>query len=191
MKRALIALASTAALLTLSGCASFQPSTSVHTLATNQPSFIDMDASRRGVVIIPRADGRGYYSCSEPSPDVAVETVTRILAEIKLSNGTNIDAKTEMEFKTAIVNLSQRTQTLLFLRESLFRICEQSANQNLTSEQVTKLYELSITTALKLAEADLAKNQTELAKELSDPKVRDVWQQVFGSPPESGIRKKP
>ncbi|HIA54023.1 MAG TPA: hypothetical protein EYN91_18355 [Candidatus Melainabacteria bacterium] len=190
MKRALIALASTAALLTLSGCASFQPSTSVHTLATNQPSFIDMDASRRGVVIIPRADGRGYYSCSEPSPDVAVETVTRILAEIKLSNGTNIDAKTEMEFKTAIVNLSQRTQTLLFLRESLFRICEQSANQNLTSEQVTKLYELSITTALKLAEADLAKNQTELAKELSDPKVRDVWQQVFGSPPESGAVRK-
>lgn len=190
MKRALIALASTAALLTLSGCASFQPSTSVHTLATNQPSFIDMDASRRGVVIIPRADGRGYYSCSEPSPDVAVETVTRILAEIKLSNGTNIDAKTEMEFKTAIVNLSQRTQTLLFLRESLFRICEQSANQNLTSEQVTKLYELSITTALKLAEADLAKNQTELAKELSDPKVRDVWQQVFGTPPQSGPARK-
>jgi hypothetical protein len=181
MKRAYFALASAA--LLLSGCANFQPSTSVHTLATNQPTFIDMDASRRGVVIIPRADGKGYYSCSEPSPDVAVETVTRILAEIKLSNGSNIDAKTEMEFKTAIVNLSQRTQTLLFLRESLFRICEQSANQSLSSEQVTKLYELAITTALKLAEADLVKNQSELVRELSDPKVREVWQQVFGAAP--------
>lgn len=187
MKRAYLALASAALLLT--GCASFQPATSVHTLATNQPTFIDMDASRRGVVIIPRVDGKGYYSCSEPSPDVAVETVTRILAEIKLSNGSNIDAKTEMEFKTAIVNLSQRTQTLLFLRESLFRICEQSANQNLSSEQVTKLYELAITTALKLAEADLAKNQKELAQELADPKVRELWQQVFGSAPTSGKLK--
>lgn len=171
------------AALLLSGCAAIQPSTSVHTLATNQPTFIDMDASRRGVVIIPREDGKGYHSCSEPSPDVAVDTVTRILAEIKLANGSNIDAKTEMEFRTAIVNLSQRTQTLLFLRESLFRICEQSANQNLSSEQVTKLYELAILTSLKLAEADLAKNQTELAKELSDPKVREVWQHVFGTPP--------
>jgi len=88
-----------------------------------------------------------------------------------------------MEFKTAIVNLSQRTQTLLFLRESLFRICEQSANQSLSSEQVTKLYELAITTALKLAEADLVKNQSELVRELSDPKVREVWQQVFGAAP--------
>ena len=191
MKRAFLALASTAALLTLSGCASFQPSTSVHALATNQPSFIDMDASRRGVLVIPRADGRGFYSCSEPSPDVAVETVTRILAEIKLANSSNIDAKTEMEFKTAIVNLSQRTQTLLFLRESLFRICEQSVNQNLSSEQVTSLYQLAITTALRLAEADLAKNQTELARELSDPKVRDIWQQVFGAPPASGTVRKP
>ncbi|MCC7529763.1 MAG: hypothetical protein IT342_14665 [Candidatus Melainabacteria bacterium] len=190
MKRAFTALASTAALLLVSGCASFQASTSVHALATNQPTFIDMDASRRGVVVLPRADGRGYYTCSEPSPDVAVETVTRILAEIKLAKSGNIDAKTEMEFKTAIVNLSQRTQTLLFLRESLFRICEQSANQNLSSEQVTKLYELAITTALKLAEADLAKNQTELARELSDPKVRDVWQQVFGAPPASASVRK-
>lgn len=190
MKRALIALASTAALLITSSCASFQASTSVHALATNQPSFVDMDVSRRGVVIIRRGDGRGYYSCSEPSPDVAVETVTRILAEIRLANSSNIDAKTEMEFKTAIVNLSQRTQTLLFLRESLFRICEQSANQNLSSEQVTNFYQLAITTALKLAEADLAKNQTELARELSDQKVRDIWQQVFGTPPVSGTVRK-
>lgn len=180
MKRHLFALLSGA--LLLSGCAALQPSTSVHTVASNQPTYIDMDASRRGVVIIPRPGNQGYYVCSEPSPDVAISTVTSILAQVKLDNP-NIDAKTEMEFKTAVVELSKRSTTLLFLRESLFRICEQSANQNLSSDQVTKLYELAITTALKLAEADLAKNQTDLAKELSDPKVREVWQQVFGAPP--------
>jgi DNA-binding transcriptional regulator YdaS (Cro superfamily) len=188
MKRALIALASTAALLTLSGCASFQPSTSVHTLATNQPSFIDMDASRRGVVIIPRVGG-GYVTCSEPSPDVALETVTRILAEAKTSGSANIDAKAEAEFRTAVVQLSRTATSLRFLREAMFRICEQSINQDLSAEQVTKLYELAILTSLKLAEADLAKNQTELAKELSDPKVREIWQQVFGVQPVTGTAK--
>ena len=91
MKRHLFALLSGA--LLLSGCAALQPSTSVHTVATSQPTFIDMDASRRGVIIIPPADGRGYRFCAEPSPDVALETVTRILAEAKTTGSANIDAK--------------------------------------------------------------------------------------------------
>ncbi|HNH75859.1 MAG TPA: hypothetical protein PLF23_18885, partial [Candidatus Obscuribacter sp.] len=180
MKRHLFALLSGA--LLLSGCTALQPSTSVHMVASNQPTFIDMDASRRGVVILPRANGQGYQFCAEPSPDVALEAVTRILAEAK-TNGSNIDAKAEAEFRTAVVQLSKTQTSIRFLRESLYRICEQSVNQNLSAEQVTKLYELAITTALKLAEADVAKNQADLARELSDPKVREVWQQVFGAPP--------
>ncbi len=182
MKRASAALVIAA--LLLSGCASFQPSTSVHSVASNQPTYIDMDASRRGVLIIPRPNNKGYFVCSEPSPDVAVETVSKILLQVKADNP-NIDAKTEMEFRSAVVELTQRTQTILFLRESMFRICEQSINQNLSPEQVTELYTISITTALKLAEADLAKNQTDLAKELSDPKVREIWKEVFGELPAS------
>jgi hypothetical protein len=175
MKHKIVALL-TGALL-LSGCASFQPSVAIHPIASNQPTYIDMDASRRGVIIIPRPDNKGYFVCSEPSPDVAVATITRILAEVKLSNP-NIDAKTEMEFRTAIIELTKRSQTILFLRESMFRICEQSINQNLSAEQVMKLHELAILTALKLAEAELAKNQADLAKQLADPKVRELWQQV-------------
>jgi len=107
MKRHLFALLSGA--LLLSGCTALQPSTSVHMVASNQPTFIDMDASRRGVVILPRANGQGYQFCAEPSPDVALEAVTRILAEAK-TNGSNIDAKAEAEFRTAVVQLS-KTQT--------------------------------------------------------------------------------
>lgn len=188
MKRAFTALASTAVLLVLSGCAALQPSTSVHAIATNQLTYIDMDASRRGVVIIPKTGG-GYLTCSEPSPDIALETVTKILAEAKTSGSANVDAKAEAEFRTAVVQLSRTATSLRFLREAMFRICEQSINQNLSADQVTKLYELAILTSLKLAEADLAKNQTELAKELSDPKVREVWQQVFGALPASAQRR--
>lgn len=180
MNRAFLALASAA--LLLSGCAALQPSTSIHAIATNQPTYLDMDASRRGVFIIPRANNQGYFVCSEPSPDIALETVTRILVEAK-TEGSNIDAKAETEFKTAVVELARTATSLRFLREAMFRICEQSNNQNLSAEQVTKLYELAILTSLKLAEADLAKNQTSLARELSNPKVRELWQQVFGEKP--------
>jgi hypothetical protein len=184
MKHQIVAL--TISALLLSGCAAIQPSTSVHAIATGQPTYIDMDASRRGVVIIPRKDS-GYYVCAEPSPDVALETVSKILAEAK-TDGSAIDAKAEAELKTAVVELSKTQTSIRFLRESLYRICEQSINQNLSAEQVTKLYELAITTALKLAEADVTKNQAELAKALSDPKVSDVWRRVFGSEPVSPTR---
>ena len=179
MKRHLFALLSGA--LLLSGCAALQPSTSVHAVATNQPTFIDMDASRRGVIIIPKPNG-GYQFCAEPSPDVALETVTKILAEAK-TNGSTIDAKAEAEFRTAVVQLSKVQVSIRFVRESLYRVCEQSVNQNLSAEQVEKLTALAISTAMKLAEADVTKNQADLAKELSDPKVREIWQQVFGAPP--------
>lgn len=102
---------------------------------------------------------------------------------LKLTGNANIDAKAEAEFRTAVVQLSKTAVSVRFLREALFRVCEQSVNQNLSSEQVEKLTTLAISTAMKLAEADVAKNQADLARELSDPQVREVWQQVFGEPP--------
>jgi hypothetical protein len=170
--------------LTLAGCAAVRAPVRVHPIDPQKPSFIEVDASRRGVIVVPRPDGKGWIVCSEPSPDVALETVTRILGEVKVNNpNVPVDAKTEMEFRTAVVELSKRTQTILFLREAMFRICEQSINQNLSADQVMKLYELAVTTALKMAEADVAKNQADLAKQLSDPKVRELWKSVIGEAP--------
>lgn len=168
--------------LLFSGCAAVRAPVKVHPIATDKTSWVEVDATRRGVIMIPRPDGKGYYVCAEPAPDVALEHVSRILAEVKLNNP-SIDAKTELEFRTAVVELSKKATTIYFLRESMYRICEASINQNLSAEQVLKLYEIAISTALKLAEADLAKNQSDLARHLSDPKVREVWQKVFGEPP--------
>jgi hypothetical protein len=51
-------------------------------------------------------------------------------------------------------------------------------NQNLTGEQVLKQQEAALQAALKLAEAELAKNQADLAKTLRDPAVRGLWKQL-------------
>lgn len=183
MKPATIFLLAAGA-LALSGCASMRAPVNVHPIENSQnPTWIEVDASRRGVIILPRPDGKGHYVCAEPSPDIAVATITRILAEAKIENP-NIDAKTQLEFQTAVIELTKRTQTIVFLREAMYRLCEQSINQNLSPEQVMRLYETTLKTALTLAQADAAKNQADLAKYLSDPQVRDLWTEIFGAPPE-------
>jgi hypothetical protein len=48
-------------------------------------------------------------------------------------------------------------------------------NGNLEQHDVKGLYELVSTTALKLAESDLAKHQAALADALKDPEVRRIW----------------
>lgn len=165
--------------LALTGCAAFQAPVKVHPIeSADRPSFVEVDATRRGVLVVPRPDGHGYYVCSEPSPDVALTYVNKILAEIK-ANNPNVDAKTQLEFSTAVIDLSKRSQTILFLREVMFRLCEQSINQQLPPEQVSRLYEMAVQTALKMAEAELAKNQADLAKRLQDPAVRELWNQLI------------
>ena len=103
--------------------------------------------------------------------------VAKLIAEVNLQNP-NIDAKTQIEFQTAVIELTRRTAATQLLRDSFYRICEAGLNQNLTGEQVMKQQELAIQAALKLAEAELAKNQSELAKSLRDPAVRGLWKQL-------------
>ncbi len=185
----IITLALTAAMaLGLTGCAALRSPVNVHPIeAADKPTFVDLDATRRGYVILPRPDGKGFYVLAEPSPEAALATVNKILAEVSVKNGSApIDAKTQIEFNTAVVQLASKSQTVLFLREALYRLNEQSVNHTLPPEQIAKLYETAMLTALKMSETELAKQQTDLAKLLADPGVREVWNQVFGQPTAAG-----
>ena len=160
----------------LGGCA-VTPSVRVHPLTAGQPTIVDLDASARAIIMVPRADGKGMAVCSEPSPDVAMSAVASMLAQVKLDNP-NVDAKAQLEFQTAVIDLSHRSQFLQFQREMLFRLCEQGMNQNLNSDQIFQLYQQTMQTSLKLAEAELTKQKSDLAKSLQDPAVRRMWLQL-------------
>ncbi|MFA6213308.1 MAG: hypothetical protein WCT03_25800 [Candidatus Obscuribacterales bacterium] len=166
--------------MSLGGCA-VTPSVRVHPLTANQPTIVDLDASARAIIMIPRADGKGMAVCSEPSPDVAMTAVASMLAQVKMDNP-NVDVQTKLDFQTAVVDLARRSQTINFQREALFRLCEQGMNQNLSSEQIFVLYQQVMQTSLKLAEAELAKNKADLAKTLRDPAVRQLWNQLVDEP---------
>lgn len=163
-------------LLALAGCAT-KPAVSVHSLQPNIPQITTTDSNARAIISVPRKDGSIGF-CAEPSPDTAMAVVAKMIAEVSLQNKTAVDAKTQIEFQTAVVQLSQRSLTVQVLRESMYRTCEAGLNQNLTGEQVLRQQELALQAALKLAEAELAKNQSDLARTLKDPAVRGLWKQL-------------
>ena len=107
-----LALISAAA---LSGCA-VTPAVSVHTLSADAPQIVTTDSSARAIIMIRKADGTTGF-CAEPSPDTAMSAIAKMVAEVNLQNP-NVDAKTQIEFQTAVIELSKRSQTILLLRES-------------------------------------------------------------------------
>ena len=164
------------ALVILSGCASLTNPTRLHELKPGSSYALDLDASRRGVYVISK--DHPVAICAEPAPDVAVEFVTKLLAEVSIPDS-NLDAKTQAELSSKVIELAGRTQTVLFLRESLYRLCEQSMNGNLNSQQVHELYQLALGTALKLAEKDLLEERKEIIEKLDDPRLRRIFEGII------------
>lgn len=142
-----------AMVLILSGCANFTSPARSSALTANTPYWLDYDATRRGALVLP--NGTNMKTCAEPAPDAALSLVTKL--EYSSKPGTDADAKertAKTEFNSTVVDLAKRTQTVAFLRESLFRLCEQSLNNTFTTQQVIDAYKVVIAVAQKIAEAD-------------------------------------
>src|SRR5208283_303591 len=114
-------------LVSLTGCVTLTGPAARHALKPNTPYWIDYDASRRGTLVLPRPDGKGFSYCAEPSPDVAYNSVLSLVASVQ-TQSPNVDANTQLEFQQSVVELAQRTETIQFLREALYRFCEGSMN---------------------------------------------------------------
>ncbi len=177
-KRIFAALLAVTPVLLLSGCATLNKPARIHPLTPNAPYITDLDASRRTAILLPRPDGKGMMYCAEPSPDVAYNSILSLVASIQLQNP-NIDASTQLQFQQSVVELAQRTETIQFLREALYRLCEQSLNGTMSQATVQQEYDNALKTALALAEADLVKAQTTLPAQMADPKIQALWKQLL------------
>ena len=164
------------AIALLSGCASLTNPSRVHNLDGDGSYIFDIDASRRGVYVIRKDHPIGI--CAEPAPDVSVEFVSRVLAEVNAPDS-GFDAKAQAELQSRAIELAGRTQTILFLRESLYRLCEQGLNGNLNSEQVKELYAIALNTALMLAEKDLLEERRDIIRGLDDPQLRRIFEGII------------
>lgn len=160
----------------LTGCASFTSPARQHQLEEGKVYWFDYDASRRGAVLIPNHEKRNIAICAEPSPDVALEIVDKFKADVKLEK---VEVGAEADIQEKVIQLAKRTQTIMFLRESLYRLCELSLNFQLKDEEVKKLYEKVIDAAAKMAEAELLNAQQSKieaeTKKLEVKKQLETW----------------
>lgn len=139
----------------LSGCSSLTSPARSHALLKNTPYWFDYSSDRRGAILIPKEKNKRITICAEPSPDTAIETLAKLGLNIK--NKGNINT----ELNQKIIQLTTRTQTILFLRESLYRLCELSANFDLSNSDIIEQYSSVINAATELAKAEVIQAETD------------------------------
>lgn len=139
-----------------SSCASFTSPARMHKLSDTKTYWFDYDATRRGAIVTPQ--NQRLFICSEPSPDVALEMVDKFLLKVGYEK---ISAEAQADLSTKVVDLGRRTQTIMFLRESLYRLCEMSSNFELSPDEAKKLYEKVIDAAVDMAKAELTMARAE------------------------------
>ena len=146
-------------LLACSSCANFTSPARKHKLEKNESYWVDYDVSRRGAIVTPK--NIKLFVCAEPSPDVALEMVDKFLLKIGYEK---ITADAQAEISTKVVELGRRTQIIMFLRESLYRLCEMSTNFGLKPDEVKELYKMVIDAAVDMAKAELIAAKAEEAR---------------------------
>lgn len=162
----------TAFFAVISGCSSFTSPARTHELNTSKSYWMDYDATRRGTIVY--AKDSSWKSCAEPAPDAAIGIVAKLEGKINVANQGEGTAKGALA--QSIVRLAEKTQMVLFLRESLFRLCEISLNTNINATQTKELYSTVIKAALELVKNDTASLNLEQQRLASANTAQFIYQ---------------
>lgn len=161
--------------LFLSGCTTLTSPARKELLSDEDSVYwFDYAAERRGGFLIPKQSGSNsntrFAICAEPAPDVALAHTTEIVGSAKLPE--TVDAELKVKFANEVVQLAGRTQTILFLREAMYRLCEQGVNGNLAPGEVKELYTKVIDAAVLFSRASAAQEIKNALDSASDPKTQ-------------------
>jgi len=150
--------------LFLLGCALPQKKAKVISVEQTGASAITFPAELRGAYFIKRDDAVHY--CAEPAPDVALDTLQKLAAEIsaKLPAGEEIKGKVDSELSSKVVQLAGRTELILLAREMLYRACELTFNNPGDTQQAIEMYMRVADLVADLGKADRARAEAELRK---------------------------
>jgi hypothetical protein len=145
---------------TSSGCTFFTQPAREEKLEANQAYWFHYEAARRGGFLV-GADSK-IKMCAEPAPDVALARTIELVGKGSFQGATG---EAQAKLAEQLAQLSGRTQTVLILRESLFRLCELSINNSaLTPTELKGLYKDVIDAVVQLATADVTNAQAEEKK---------------------------
>ena len=165
-------------LLVGNACTHFTPPTQVKRFdPKTQGYWFQYAAERRGATSVPsEGNASGMMICAEPAPDIALEHTSSVLANVNIPQ--TADAELKAEFASQVIQLAGRTQTVLLLREAMYRLCEQSLNGNLTQAQVAKLFEKVLETTVLMGQADAMSSGARLEP---DTKARQQILDLIGA----------
>ncbi|MEW6245590.1 MAG: hypothetical protein AB1555_02645 [Nitrospirota bacterium] len=147
-----------------SGCSFLQWPAEEEKLDANQAYWFHYEASRRGGFLV-MADnstsGPKVKMCAEPPPDVALSRTADLVAKVAYQG-----ASGELQGKLAeqLAQLAGRSENVLILRESLFRLCELSINSGLSPQELQNLYTTVINAIVALTTTEATRARTELSK---------------------------
>ena len=123
--------------LVLSGCSMFESSARKHSIAADEKTayWFDYNSHRRGAFIIP--DKKNVKIISEPAPDTVVENILKLAGSL---NYQSVTGQVSADLSQQIIQLGQRSEMIMFLRETMFRLSEAGNNAgwtNLTTRNFT------------------------------------------------------
>ena len=150
MMRVIAAAAVVFSLFAIQGCAHFTPPARHHELDPTKTYWLDYDATRRGTLLLP--GNTNFKTCAEPSPDVALTLVSKIEGSLEKPGFASVEAKAE--FDATVVQLAKRTQMVMFLREAMYRLCEQSLNNSFAEKDIIDTYTKILEAAIKIVDTD-------------------------------------
>lgn len=144
-----------AAAMLSTACTNFSAPAKVTRIDPREHGYwFQYSAGRRGATSVPKSqDGSGIMLCAEPVPDVALEHTNSVLAKVDIPESASAEVKAE--FASSVVQLAGRTQTVLLLREAMYRLCEQSINGNIGADAVAELFKSILETTILMGRADV------------------------------------
>jgi hypothetical protein len=136
---------------TCAGCRSFTSPARATDLKSATAYWVDYDATRRGAILY--AEGGKIKMVGEPAPDAALELTQKYLAKV---NYQAVSGEASAELAESIVELGKRTQTVMFLRETLYRLAEMANNGQLDATKQVEIYNKIVDAATQLGLAEVA-----------------------------------
>jgi len=122
---------------------------------------MDYDATRRGAYVLTDSNAN-VRILAEQSPDAALGVVAEFVGKGSYSG---ISAEASAKVTETIAELGKRTQTVMVLREALYRLNELGLNNTqLSTADIKELYEKILATATDIAKADLEEAKAAPAK---------------------------
>lgn len=156
-----------------SSCAIPQRKVKILEINEKESSVVAYPADLRGAYV---QKDRSLRFCAEPAPDVALDSLEKITANLKgtLPQGQAVEGSLATEFATKVVQLAGRTQLVLVAREMLYRACELSLNNTVDTPTVTLLYDKAAKLIEALARADEDRARAQLADSAAALKAAGV-----------------